>query len=215
MNPILNPPDNPEAAVHALTTAHRAKVRAAHREILDLRRKQTAAEAVALLTADNELFGLTKAQFSLIDLLDALLDRIGPARLSISTWTAAHADLSRVLQFIDAGRITGARWLVDLTFTRRSPQLAARIRAAFGPESIRVTRNHAKFCLLTNDAWRIVVRTSMNLNFNPRLEDFTVAHDPELATFLDTVLDELWRSQNRALADARPAEVKHWFGETG
>ncbi|MFM7521296.1 MAG: site-specific integrase [Planctomycetota bacterium] len=89
---------------------------------------------------------------------------------------------------IAGGTVTRARWLVDLTFVRRCPQLAARIREAFGDDAIRVTRNHAKFAIVHNDTWNVVCRTSMNLNHNPRLEDFTVAHDPELAAFLLAML---------------------------
>jgi plasmid stability protein len=36
--------------------------------------------------------------------------------------------LSGVLDLVESGRLVSARWLVDLTFNRRSPELAHRIR---------------------------------------------------------------------------------------
>ena len=215
-NPILETRPDPAANIDAIQkTTHRTELAMKRRSIRDLRRKQTAAEAIDGLDKTTEIFGLTKGQFSLIDLLEAALEITGPAEMSVSTWTAANTDVTRVLEFIDAGRITGARWLVDLTFTRRTPQLAARIRQAFGPDAIRVTHNHAKFSLLTNDTWSIVIRTSMNLNFNPRLENFTIAHDPDLSAFLHGMFADVWKTQSKKLADKRPCDVRRWFGENG
>jgi hypothetical protein len=111
--------------------------------------------------------------------------------------------------------VTRARWLVDLTFVRRCPQLAARIREAFGEESIRITKNHAKFAVIHNDRWQIVCRTSMNLNHNPRLEDFTVAHDPELAGFLLNAMNDLWTTQKRGLADDSIRNISKWWNQNG
>jgi hypothetical protein len=215
-NPLLADRHEPVADPDAIRRAHLVLVRERYRDIRDLRRKQTATEAAAGLELDGrEIFGLTKGQFSLIDLIEAVLERTGPAALSISTWTAAGTDVSTALALVASGRVTAARWLVDLTFTRRCPQLAARIREAFGPDAIRVTRNHAKFTLLQNATWQVVIRTSMNLNMNPRLEDYTVAHDPELAAFLGQALDDLWTTQRRGLADGDHQALTKWWHQHG
>lgn len=215
-NPLLAEKHDAVADPDAIRRAHLVLVRDRYRDIRDLRRKQTAAEAVAGLELDGrEIFGLTKGQFSLIDLIEAVLDRTGPAALSISTWTAANTDVSTALSLVSSGRITAARWLVDLTFVRRCPQLAARIREAFGADAVRVTKNHAKFSVLSNATWQVVIRTSMNLNHNPRLEDFTVAHDPELANFLAATLDDLWKSQRRTLADGDHTALTQWWNDHG
>jgi hypothetical protein len=215
-NPLLATKHDPVADPDAIRRAHLVLVRDRYRDIRDLRRKQTATEAVAGLDLDGrEIFGLTKGQFSLIDLIEAVLDRTGPAALSISTWTAANTDVSTALALVASGRITAARWLVDLTFVRRCPQLAARIREAFGIDAVRVTKNHAKFSIIENQTWQVVIRTSMNLNHNPRLEDFTVAHDPVLADFLRATLDDLWRTQRRTLADGDHTALTRWWHDHG
>lgn len=186
------------------------------REIMDLRRAQCAAEAVAGLKRDGmELFGLTKGQFSLTDMIEAILEKTGPADLSISTWTAANGDVSRMLELLRSGQISSCRWLVDLTFVRRCPQLMAEIRAKFGADAIRVTKTHAKFCTIVNENWQIALRSSMNLNQNPRLESFQVGHDPALCEFLSQVLDDVWSKQARGIADLTSKEIGGWWNDQG
>lgn len=181
------------------------------RSLRDLRRQQTASEALAGFDRDIHIFGYTKGQFSVIDVIREALKYTGPATLDISTWTAANTDVTTVCEFIDSGHVTGSRWLVDLTFQRRSPQLAKRIRDTFGPDAIRVAKNHAKFALIENDSWQIVLNTSMNLNFNPRFENFSISHDPEAFDFHKAILDEIWKTQQRDLAAARPYEIHKQF----
>ena len=186
------------------------------REIMDLRRIQSATEAVAGLERDGmELFGLTKGQFSLTDMIEAILEKTGPADLSISTWTAANGDVTRMLELLNSGAIRSCRWLVDLTFMRRCPQLTAEIRAKFGADAIRVTKTHAKFCTITNNDWQIALRSSMNLNQNPRMESFQVGHDPVLCQFLSEVLDDVWKRQNKGIADLSSKEMAGWWNDQG
>lgn len=184
----------------------------AQRKRLELLRQQSAAEAVVELERDGmELFGLTRGQFSLADLLVAILDKTGPASLSISTWTAAAADIQRMMELLESGQISSCRWLVDQTFVRRVPALAAQIRKLFGDDALRVTKTHAKFCTVVNNGWQVAIRSSMNLNQNPRLESFQVGHDPELCTFLTRALDDIWSRQDRRLQDASSTEQSRWW----
>ncbi len=186
------------------------------RLIEDQRRAQSAAEAIAGLERDGtELVGLTRGQFSLADLLVAVLDKTGPAALSISTWTAASASVQSMLDLLQTGRITSCRWLVDVTFVRRVPQLVAQIRKEFGDDAIRVTRTHAKFATVTNENWQVAIRSSMNLNQNPRLESYEIGHDPELCAWLEGVMADIWRNQPRQLADASHTEQTSWFQTHG
>jgi hypothetical protein len=51
----------------------------------------------------------------------------------------------------------------------------------------------------------------MNLNFNPRFENFAIAHDPEIFDFYGAILDEVWQRQSRAVADQRPYDIHRHF----
>lgn len=212
-NPLLFDKHEPNADVNAIKSKaiHQRELRTNRREIRDLRRRQTAAEALEGFDKGIEIYGFTKGQFSIIDVITHALTITGPARLRISTWTAANTDVTTVLDFVNDGTLTAARWLVDLTFQRRSPELAHRIREVFGADSIRVAQNHSKFFLLDNDDWQIVCRTSMNLNFNPRFENFQIAHDPEMWEFHDEIFQEIWRKQKRGQANERPYETHKHF----
>lgn len=214
-NPLLfeDPDFTPTADLERLkiNTVHKRQVRKKKREIRDLRQIDNAKQAIDGWNKEFEIYGFSKSQFSLIDLITATLDIIGPAEMFISTWTAANTDVTRVLEFVNGGQIINARWLVDLTFQRRTPELAQRIRDVFGKDAIRVAKNHAKYVVLTNDDYKVVIQTSMNLNFNPRFENFSLAHDPELVNFLLGIANEIWRRQKRELASDKPGAIERFF----
>jgi hypothetical protein len=160
-------------------------------------REKNAAVAIGKLENKTHIFGITKGQFSIIDILHHVLNEIGTADLDISTWTSSTSDLRTVHKFLDSGRIRNLRFLVDFSFQRRAPEIITDMRKRFGEGCIRVTRNHAKFYLLRNENWNIVIRTSMNLNFNPRIEDFTLEDNPDLDDFLCTILNEIFQKQSK------------------
>lgn len=144
----------------------------------------SAAEAVGPITHGMEVYGLSKGQFSLVELIEHVLQATGPADLVVSTWTAAGADLQHTRTLLDNGLVRRARWLVDFSFPSRQPGYCAELRGRFGDGSIRCTANHAKFVTVTNETWAVVIRTSMNLNLNRRLESYEISEDPTLAAFL-------------------------------
>ena len=151
-----------------------------------------AREALADFDRGMETYCLTFGQFSLMDAIEAVLDRTGPADVAISTWTAGNADLSRSAEHLHDGRIRSLRFVADCSFGQRQPGYLAELVRLFGAGAIRTTRTHAKFAVITNDEWKVAIRTSMNLNENPRLESIEVSDDPSLAAFLVSVVDELF-----------------------
>jgi hypothetical protein len=215
-NPLLQAQESLEVNLPGLDVPmalHRRKhsVKRDHRALM---RKETATQAVAGLTQDLEIYGFTKGQFGLIELLGALLAITGPAFLTISTWTVAHAEVAQLIEMREQGKVTGTRWLVDFSLQRRDPGMAQQIRQAFGADAIRVAQSHAKFYMVQNAAWDLVMHTSMNFNMNPRTEDFFIGHDPELAAFLETILQAVWTRQSKDMATERPYTiVKHWQNE--
>ena len=153
----------------------------------DVRRVQYAdnvAAAVGAIEHGCEVYGLARGQYSLIDLVEYILGFTGPAELVISTWTAAGADIDYALRLRDDGRVKSILWLVDSSFPVRQPGYCAAMRERFGDAAIRVTQNHAKFVLIGNEDWRVVLRTSMNLNENKRLESWEVSDDAALYAYL-------------------------------
>lgn len=184
------------------------------REIGKYIRKESAAEAIKGFNRKTDVYGFSKGQFSLVELIEATLDKTGPCHLTLSTWTAASSDLSGCHRFITSGRILSARFLLDFTFQRRQPAIAKLIRDVFGHESLRVTRNHSKFFTLRNEKWTVVCHTSQNLNMNPRFENFFLMNDPELFNFLKNIMDDLFKSTtSKKQVDATTNALQHQFME--
>jgi len=200
-NPLLKEDIDPTIDVEKIKAdTVIAKKQTPRRILQDMRRLETAKEALQKFEKGIELYGFTKGLFSLSDLIEGLLDITGPAEMFISTWTASKANVAKMIELIKGGKIIKSNWFVDFSLHRRSPELSMEIRKVFGDNAVRVGKNHAKFVLIKNKDWDIVIRTSMNLNQNPRFENFTIAHDPELASFLLEILNELWKSQDKNLA---------------
>lgn len=175
---------------------------------------ESARVAIGELQKGTDLFILTYGQFSLIDALVEILRQTGPAHVSISTWTAAHAHLDRSAELMDGLGVLSFRMIVDRSFRTRQPAYHARMVEIFGTDSIRAIRTHAKFMLIRNESWDIVVRTSMNLNENPRLENIEISDNEGFADFFQGVVDAVFDgvSANEELSDihdlALPIETK-------
>jgi len=151
-----------------------------------------AREALGELVPGCEVYVLTFGQFSLIDAICAIVEQTGAADVCIATWTAAAADLTRAAALLEQSAVRSMRWVVDRSFESRQPAFTRQMRAMFGDASIRVTSTHAKFLTVTNEKWNLAVRTSMNLNQNPRLETLELSDDPGLCGFLVKVVDSIF-----------------------
>ncbi|MCY7286951.1 MAG: hypothetical protein LH624_01525 [Cryobacterium sp.] len=149
--------------------------------------------------ADIATFG----QFSIIDALEAVLERTGPADVTLATWTAAAFDLSQIQHQVMSERIRSLRLIIDRSFVARQPGFVDLIHDRFGKDCVRSTRTHAKFVVVTNADWAVVMRTSMNLNFNPRLEYLQVVDDPSLAAFWLKIADAIFKEEDPGLENRR------------
>lgn len=155
-------------------------------------KKGSATEAIGSLDKNTDTFILTYGQFSLIDALMVILDQTGPANVCISTWTAAHAHLDLSEELMASSDILSLKMVVDRSFKTRQPKYFNRMINLFGVECVREIRTHAKFITVRNDDWDIVVRTSMNLNENPRLENIEISNDKGFADFFDNIVDNIF-----------------------
>jgi len=178
-----------------MTTTAQSHTRPARPRKPRLSKVTNARDALSDFGRGMETYCLTFGQFSLMDAIEALLDITGPADVAISTWTAGNADISRSAAHLSDGRIRSLRFVADCSFGQRQPGYLAELVRLFGDDAIRTTRTHAKFAVLTNDEWAIVIRTSMNLNENPRLESIEVTDEPTLAAFLLGIVDEIFREE--------------------
>ena len=153
----------------------------------------SASDALRDLERGEHIFGLTKGQFSMIDLAAAVLAKTGPAGVAVWTWCIAEYEIEAVTAFLTDGRIQRFRMVMDWAGSQRDMPLIADMQERFGADCIRVTKTHAKIVTVsTDDGWRVVIRGSMNLNANPRFEQFDVSEGPEAFGVVETMMAELW-----------------------
>lgn len=152
----------------------------------------TALEALAGFGRGKRVVGLTKGQFSLLDLIRATLTFTGPAHLTLSTWTMGIRDAENAAFLITRGDLLGLRLLVDRSFPTRQAKYCRKVVEVFGKDAIRATNTHAKIAMLHNDdGWRCTIRSSMNLNRNPRFEQFDLDDNAQIFDHFKAWTDEL------------------------
>lgn len=152
-------------------------------------RGESAARCIGAIEPGCEVFGLTKGDFSMIDILRHVAREIGPCRVDVGTWTAAAVEIREAFDMLSDGNIQSARFLVDRSFPQRQPKYFASLRERFGEQCIRMARFHAKFLLLENDRFSVAVRTSMNLNLNERIEFYELSEGSPISGYLRQVVD--------------------------
>jgi len=168
-----------------------------------------AADAIGTITPGCRVVGLNKGHFSLIDIISAVLDQVGTADVTVSTWTTGKSEIDTVLVMLRSHKIGSFRLLVDRSFVTRHPGEVRRVNR-LGGASICQTRTHAKFALIAAGDYRIAIRTSMNFNTNSRLEQFDLDDDAEIYEFFNSAIDELFRLVPGGMS-ALPSSVHSGF----
>jgi len=155
-----------------------------------------AAEMMRGLGPGRRLVGVSKGQFSSIDLVEAGTAIVGPAHLLVTTWTIGRRDAEVLARLVRDGRLLSVRVLCDRSFPTRHPDRLRRVVEALSgvldvSRDIALTRTHAKFWVLTGGRHPMACRTSMNLNTNRRFECFDIDCDERVSSFLIGVADEV------------------------
>ena len=135
---------------------------------------RSANECIGKIESGLSLFAITRGQFSMLDAITACLDQVGPAAVSIWTWTVAAYELDVFERFASDGRISSGLLVVDGGARGKNAELLKQWQASFGATSVRYVLNHAKIATIQTDRFRLLLRGSLNLNFNPRFEQFDV-----------------------------------------
>ena len=121
-------------------------------------------------------------------MIDAILHTLsccsGPCLLSVWTWSIADYEVECLTRLMRDSRLTGALLVIDIGGLRQGGSRARKAdigdgivsewRKHFGPSSVVYASNHAKIATIEcpGDGLKFLLRGSMNLNFNPRFEQF-------------------------------------------
>lgn len=150
----------------------------------------TASEVARKIKKDVRIIGLTRGQFSLIDLIYSILQHIGASDVICATWSAGIKDANTVKWMVDSNLIKSFLLVTDHSYVTRQSKYALQLTELFGKENNRTSELHAKFCLISNEKFKIVIRTSMNLNANRTCESFEIDDSQEIFDFYKGFITE-------------------------
>jgi len=152
----------------------------------------TAAEAIGSLTPETEIYGVTRGDISLTDILAHVMQDTDSRDLVLATWTAAAGSLTVFADMARARAIRSLRLIVDPSFVTRKPADCELVHTLFGSEAIRCVPLHAKFAVFTGGRVPVTLRTSMNLNPNSRLESYEISTCPAMADYHLRLADQIF-----------------------
>jgi hypothetical protein len=191
------------------------------------------AECLGSVGAGSSIFAVTRGQWSMIDAIVHVMSCCAePVEVSLWTWTVAEYEVECLGKLREDRRILSGRLIIDAGARTKSgiveqtkmEGVLRDWRRRFGPESIRYVFNHAKLARVSvPGGLRFLLRGSMNLNFNPRFEQFDLTEGgPEfdlvarIESELPILPDTCGKAEARAasrLGDAFTAEqLGRFFG---
>lgn len=83
---------------------------------------RTAADCIGPVAPGMSVFAITRGQFSMIDAVMHVLDCVGPARVSLWTWTVAEYEIDRFTALQRDGRKHGAELVTYADPRGRDPR---------------------------------------------------------------------------------------------
>jgi hypothetical protein len=180
----------PENTLFPVDISKMAKTLSPKKATLNYMQNTSASQVARLVKKDCRLIGLTRGQFSLIDLIYSILKQIGKSNVVCATWSAGIKDANTVKWMVESDLIQSFLLVTDHSYVTRQSKYALQITELFGKENIRTSELHAKFCLISNDDFKVVIRTSMNLNANKTCESFEIVENAEIFEFYESFITE-------------------------
>jgi hypothetical protein len=151
-----------------------------------------AAAALGECGAGMLLFAVTRGQWSMIDAILHVLDQVGPAKLSLWTWTVAEYEVQVLTRLREDRRVTGGRLVIDAGARTKNAGIIAEWKSSFGDDSVRYVTNHSKIARIESESGlKFLLRGSMNLNFNPRFEQFDISEGGPEFDLVEEIENEL------------------------
>ena len=150
--------------------------------------------AVGAVDRDMHKFIITRGQFGMIDVILTILDQVGPSRLSVWVWSIADWEIQTIERLIADGRVLSADLLIDYASITKKGATIKGWTDRFGLGSVKFIVNHAKIVRIWNDdGWKICIRGSCNLNYNPRFEQIDIDDNSPAFDLVEKIESEIPR----------------------
>ena len=151
----------------------------------------SAKECIGQIEKDMGLFAVTRGQFSMLDIVSVVIQQAGTCNVSVWTLAIADYEFEFMESFMQNKTIKAGRLVIDRAAEVKNDAIISKWRSVFGKDTVRVCKNHAKIATVQNDDYRILIRGSMNLNFNPRFEQFDITEGGPDFDLIEKIENEL------------------------
>ena len=118
-------------------------------------------------------------EWSMHELLDYLLQKVGPSKVYIATWSIGETGARYLVDLIQKGLITELQGIFDFRSSNRHPE--AFHLAKQHVSRLRLYPCHAKVTVIVNDNWQIVVNGSANYTNKKRIESGVISINNDVA----------------------------------
>lgn len=115
-------------------------------------------------------------RIQLAEVIEWVLDQIGPADVLISTFSTSEEFLRRLHRLKNSGRVLSCSLFCDLRAARKTVSLYHFIKSVF--HSVHLCENHSKVVLLSNEHHDVAIVTSQNQTRGDRFEAGVITSDP-------------------------------------
>lgn len=151
------------------------------REKANIRREKKAIEcfksaelSIGPIEKNMSIFGITRGQFSMIDVVLYTLEGLDDCELSLWTWCIADYEVKCIQALMESGKLKKATLIIDSSARGKNSDILNDWIEKFGIESVRFVVNHSKIATIKSGDLEFLIRGSMNLNNNPRFEQFDI-----------------------------------------
>lgn len=114
------------------------------------------------------LFYYSEIEFSMHELLDAILQMTGPASVWISSFSISEVAIRTFHRLSEDRVITDLHCIFDQSVKRH--RLGLLFFALNVSGKVSLAKNHAKIILIENENWKLTVLSSANFNVNDKIE---------------------------------------------
>ena len=137
-------------------------------------------------------------RIQLAEVMEWVLSQIGPADITISTFSTSEEFLRRLARLKEKGEVCSCALFCDLRAARKTAALYHFIKSVF--DGVYLCENHSKVVLMQNDTHRVAIITSQNQTRGDRFEAGVITSDS--LTFYNLLLGfDTMRDKSLSLDD--------------
>jgi hypothetical protein len=130
---------------------------------------------------DKPIHYVSCGDWSMHELLQFILESIGPADVLLATWSMSEPAAVKLMAMLESRLITSLKGVIDFRTKNRHPAAFQLSQTLFS--DLRLTSCHAKVTVVKNDTHLISIVGSANYTNNPRIEAGVISVAPKVGQF--------------------------------